>query len=346
MLNSELRPRLIFFRSGAIGDIIHCLPFIKLVSERFAGARIDFIIANKQLKDLLELRAPYISNIYFSSSKDISGSKEFLDSLKQHPVDKFIYLHSTFLKGLWWNFKYIKSKEFYTYKKDLSFNAQANFALTLFPELKSQLRLDPYKVLDYRVLEGLGFSGGSEPKAQPPYISIVPGVGSLRPHRAFPLERWMDFIVELINDTNLNIKLLGGPDEINISRILDIELKKRVGDLEFSKRIENLIGKTSLIEVAEILENSSHLYSCDTGMLHIGAALGVSISSIFSVTSELRTGPFNPEAIVLRPKSCICCSKTKNRGNEKKYCSYLEKFDSGFYPKCTKDLILNIPINL
>jgi ADP-heptose:LPS heptosyltransferase len=314
--------RFLFFRSGAIGDIIHCLPLLKLLSERYSEARIDLVLASQQVKELLEARAPYISNIYLSSPKNISSSKELMETLVGEPVDKFIYLHSTWLKAWHWNLKYIKAPDLYLYKKDNSLNAQANFAITLFPELKKSLLEDPFEVLEYRVLD----RGGTEPKAQPPYISLVPGVGSLRPHRAYPLEKWIGFISKILRDTDQNIKLLGGPDEKELSKILEDQLVNQLGEEIYRERVENLIGRTSLLKLAEILENSEHLYSCDTGILHIGAALGIPISSIYSISSEFRTGPFSPYAEVFRPSFCDCSKGNKNRANEKKHCKRPKNF--------------------
>ena len=45
--------KIVFYRIGAIGDIIHTLPLIKLTREINPQARIEYIVGSKQIADLL-----------------------------------------------------------------------------------------------------------------------------------------------------------------------------------------------------------------------------------------------------------------------------------------------------
>ena len=188
------------------------------------------------------------------------------------------------------------------------------------------LKLSPNLDLDDH--ENLKYSAHSRSK---PYIVIIPGVGKLRPQRAFPLERWEDFIRKLIENTNLDIKILGGPDEAELSLKLNVSLKLRSPT---NTRIENLIGKLNLLESTQVLESAMKVYACDTGLLHIASALGKDIETIYSVTSEFRTGPYSPRAKIFRSKFCKC-QNLKNFHDNKISCEYLA---SNGLPRCTQDL--------
>jgi ADP-heptose:LPS heptosyltransferase len=322
--------RLIFYRTGAIGDIIHCLPALKFIKEKYPEASIELVTHCKPLKEVLKHYASYIDEVFIASKKDPAPT-ELLESLQEKPCDIFTYLHSNWLKAIYLNIKFFKAK-LNIYKKDLDLSSRENFLTAFDPSLKPLLLNERYdnnllnSLLDYDCLNAQKIVNGSKP-----YIVIIPGVGKLRPQRALPLDRWEDFIKKLIRDTDLNIKILGGPDEADLSLKLNVSLKLRSPT---NTRIENLIGKLNLLESTQVLESAIKVYACDTGLLHIASALGKDIETIYSVTSEFRTGPYSPRAKILRSKYCKC-QNLKNFHDNKISCEYLA---SNGLPRCTQDL--------
>lgn len=338
--------RLIFYRTGAIGDIIHCLPALKFIKEKYPEASIELVTHCKPLKEVLKHYASYIDEVFIASKKDPAPT-ELLESLQEKPCDIFTYLHSNWLKAIYLNIKFFKAK-LNIYKKDLDLSSRENFLTAFDPNLKPLLLNERYdnnllnSLLDYDCLkfspnldlddhENLKYSAFKISNGVKPYIVIIPGVGKLRPQRAFPLERWEDFIHKLIENTNLDIKILGGPDEAELSLKLNVSLKLRS---PANTRIENLIGKLDLLESTQVLESAMKVYACDTGLLHIASALGKDIETIYSVTSEFRTGPYSPRAKIFRSKFCKC-QNLKNFHDNKISCEYLA---SNGLPRCTQDL--------
>ncbi|NQY80322.1 MAG: glycosyltransferase family 9 protein [Candidatus Caenarcaniphilales bacterium] len=318
--------RLIFYRTGAIGDIIHTLPALKFIKEQNPSFRVDLVIRTKPVKELLDLYAPYIDNVY-NVGKKLAEEKELLESLKEAPCDEFIYLHSNWWRGLFFNYKYFKAKKFKPYKKDLSLSSRHNFLTAYNPDSKSDL-LSSALVLDHKVLD---IPEASNEK----YLVVVPGVGKLRPQRAYPLKEWMIFIKRVISETDYDVKILGGPDEIDLSLELSLAMKLRSKE---NTRIENLIGKLSLIDSAKVLAKADKVYSGDTGLLHIASALGKETKSFYTVTSEFRTGPSSPLAEVLRSGSCKC-KDLKNFHDNKTKCKYLTV--TGL-PRCVEELKFSV----
>ncbi len=319
-------PRIIFFRIGAIGDIIHTLPTIKYAKLQNPLAQIELVVGSKQVADLINSACDFIDKTWQVNldgpfnrifKNNFSNEEQALvESLKTNPADEFVYLHSNKLKALALNLKFFHSKKLKIYSRDESLSAVANFAVSYQPNLKAKLLQIPYEVVDYKVLKIKHIY--SEQK----YVCIVPGVGILRPHRAYPLSKWMNLIDKLVSSTDYYIKILGGPDETNISKEIDkfIESKNYSESNTQSKRVENFIGKTTLLQLAKILSQAEHVYSADTGTLHIASALGLSTSSVFSITSEKRFGPFSPKAKIFKCESCTC---NKSFSNRQKNCSNL-----------------------
>jgi ADP-heptose:LPS heptosyltransferase len=338
--------RLIFYRTGAIGDVIHCLPALKFIKEKYPEASIELVTHCKPLKEVLKHYASYIDEVFIASKKDPAPT-ELLESLQEKPCDIFTYLHSNWLKAIYLNIKFFKAK-LNIYKKDLDLSSRENFLTAFDASLKPLLLNERYdnnllnSLLDYDCLKlspyldlddhtNLGHNAQRILNRSKPYIVIIPGVGKLRPQRAFPLERWEDFIQKLIENTNLDIKILGGPDEAELSLKLNVSLKLRSPT---NTRIENLIGKLNLLESTQVLESAIKVYACDTGLLHIASALGKDIETIYSVTSEFRTGPYSPRAKILRSKFCKC-QNLKNFHDNKISCEYLA---TNGLPRCTQDL--------
>lgn len=299
--------RILLYRLGAIGDVIHSLAFVRLLRQKQPEARIEYIVGSNQLKELLENYCSYIDQVHVTSKKTLARD---LTEIARSGVDEFIFLHSGWWKSYWLNLRYIKARRVVTYTRDDELSAVANYVTSYFPNMKSKLLLNPLAELEWHNLDNRSREIAKS------YICVVPGVGNLRPHRAYPLEKWIEFIKTKLEKTDYEVKILGGPDEMKLSKLIE----QRIINLD-QTRIQNLIGKTSLVELAELISGADHLYSADTGILHIAAAIGCKTTSIFSITSPARFGPFSPVAKIIETKDCLCDPSTTNRP---KHCSNLQ----------------------
>jgi len=337
--------RLIFYRTGAIGDVIHCLPALKFIKKQNPEASLELVTHCAALKDVLEIYASYIDKVFIATKKD-PVPEDLRLSLRDKAADVFTYLHSNWLRAWYLKLKYFPEASLKIYKKDLTLSSRENFLYAFDPSLKSSILNERYDngllnaLLDYNCLESHFIQHDSaiyndlndkHINLDSPYLVIVPGVGKLRPQRAFPLARWEEFINRLLRETDYKIKILGGADEAELSLYLNVNLKLRSSS---NTRIENLIGKLSLLESTRVLESATKIYACDTGLLHIASALDKDVETIYSVSSEFRTGPYSPRAKILRSKYCKCAALKGFHDNKTK-CKYLSSND---LPRCTEDL--------
>ncbi len=353
--------RILFFRTGAIGDIIQCLPLLKRAKTENPDDSIELVIATPALRAVLVKYCPYIDKIY-TVKKRINESKELMDSLKTNPVDDFIYLHTLWWRGWLMNFKDIKAKNFFQYKKDIRFKAVENFAITYFPQIAESLLAAKEKdnqsawhgFLDYKTFDTSvnpdikvlnDDKSVSEINYDKKYICIAVGVGKLRPTRAYPIEHWKKLIKNILLNSDYEIKLLGGSDEKKLAEYLLLSLKGSLindcGRLKVDaliSRVENLVAKTDLTGLAGILQGADHVFSADTGILHIAAALDCQITSIFSISSEDRTGAFHPRARVFRG-DCPC---KPDNSNSQKHCTNLVNGYASCLQKLVPERLLNI----
>ena len=70
----------------------------------------------------------------------------------------------------------------------------------------------------------------------------------------------------------------------------------------------DLAGQTSLSELVAVLEQSSFAVGPDSGPMHIAAAVGTPVISLWGATSPQRSGPLGSEHLMLQsPIGCSPC---------------------------------------
>lgn len=116
----------------------------------------------------------------------------------------------------------------------------------------------------------------------------------------------IDKIVETINGLTMPVVLLGGKDDKNRSNEI---LSKCTVD------IINLVGTISIVESAEVINRSKVLLTGDTGLMHIGAAIGTPVVAVFGSTHPLLgyTPYYNNQASfsIIENKNLKCRPCTK-----------------------------------
>jgi heptosyltransferase-2 len=132
-----------------------------------------------------------------------------------------------------------------------------------------------------------------------PVIGINPG--SVWPTKRWAAESFAQLVDLLKAQTDCEVVLFGGPE--------DIELATQIQQLS-QARVVSLAGKTSLRELPAALGRCSVFVSNDSGPMHIAAARGVPVVAIFCATTpSLGFYPYSSRAVVVEKKlSCRPCS--------------------------------------
>ena len=80
--------------------------------------------------------------------------------------------------------------------------------------------------------------------------------------------------------------------------------------LSTSLPIINLVGKTSILQLGALLERCEVCLTCDSGPMHIAAAVGTPIVALFGPTSPVRHKPHGTgHTIIEKPVECRPCYK-------------------------------------
>ena len=74
----------------------------------------------------------------------------------------------------------------------------------------------------------------------------------------------------------------------------------------------NLIGKTTLTQLGALIESCKLYLTCDSGPMHIAAAVGTPTVALFGPTTPTRHGPYGENhEIIEKPVECRPCYKRK-----------------------------------
>jgi lipopolysaccharide heptosyltransferase II len=119
--------------------------------------------------------------------------------------------------------------------------------------------------------------------------------------KRWPAERFARLADQLSQKDGLRVILVGGADEVRLIHEVRRQMKQDA---------LNLVGATSLRQLAALLRRVSLLVTNDSGPMHLAAALGTPVVALFGPTDPRRVGPYGEGHCVLRKAvDCSRCSR-------------------------------------
>ncbi len=133
-----------------------------------------------------------------------------------------------------------------------------------------------------------------------PVVAVHPGAGNVT--KQWPVEHFSALIDLLVERNDVNIMLVGGPDEVEIADTL-------LANVQRPDTVVSMAGKTLLADLPRLLKNCALYIGNDSGPKHIAAAVGIPTVGIHSgVVDPVEWGPIGPNAVALRRNmSCSPC---------------------------------------
>ncbi len=124
-------------------------------------------------------------------------------------------------------------------------------------------------------------------------VAILPGGGSnpgmeLTAKR-WPLDRYRELARRLVRELDVEVLLIGGPEDAELNARLLEGLDVPEGS------VKNIAGKTSFGELAAQLERCALFIGNDSSPMHLAAAVGTPVIAIFGPTSPQEYGPYPPD---------------------------------------------------
>ncbi|MDD1782059.1 lipopolysaccharide heptosyltransferase II [Enterovibrio sp. ZSDZ35] len=134
-------------------------------------------------------------------------------------------------------------------------------------------------------------------------IGICPGA-EFGPAKRWPEKHYAAVAEQLIVEGK-QICLFGGPKDRDVANQIIALLP-----LDLQKHCFNLAGETSLNDAVDMLASCDTVFSNDSGLMHVAAAVGAKIVAIYGSSSPLYTPPLSEKvAIVNTDADCRPCFK-------------------------------------
>ena len=304
--------RILIIRLSAMGDVLLTTPLLRMVKNHFPGIQIDFLV-KKRYEPLL-CSNPHLNRLLtFSSEKGFSEVRRLIHQVRMTKYDCIfdlqMNLRSLFFRlfsrgemkiryrlGRWDRFLLVH------WRKHLN----KDFKPVPLRYLES---ISPWGVEDDQ--KGLELTIDEEAKRSvasnlrnrdigdvEDYVVLAPGAGHWT--KRWPAENFAQ-VGSHFCKKGKPVILVGGIEDKRVCRTVE-------KNMDLAPR--NLAGELSLRETAAFLDNAALLISNDTGIMHMGAALGKRVVGIFGPTPRhLGFMPFRTSSIVVeRPLFCRPCS--------------------------------------
>ena len=320
-VNSKVK--ILIIRFSSIGDIVLTTPVIRCLKEQFDGDVELHYLTKKQFKTVVE-HNPNITKIHTIEK----STNEIVAELKALKFDYVIDLHKNLrsrriiksLRCISFSFDKVNYQKWLLTTFKIDKLPKSHIVDRYLDTVKSFEIKNDNKGLDYFVGEKDQVKLSELPlKHQNGYLAIA--IGAQHFTKRLPTHK----IISICKKIDKPIILLGGKEDAIIAE----EIVKAVGAL-----IYNACGKFSINQSASLVGQSSALITHDTGLMHIGAALGVKIVSIWGNTvPAFGMYPYYPKGkedytiIENNDLKCRPCSKIGHDKCPEKHFKCMEDID-------------------
>ncbi len=324
---------ILIVKPSSLGDIVHCMPAVMLIHNKYPDAKIDWLI-HPAFADILDY-LPFIRKRILFDRKNLGSPKTFLPAMfklfraiRSERYDMVIdfqgLLRSASISrlaraGIHAGLKRPKEQAaslFYSRKISpsgkLTHALEKNVALAAelmgsadasIPELELPVIKKNFNSLRKILAEENCF-----PDSTRPFVTVIPGA-------RWETKKWPPaFFADVLNRINQRfpaaVFLLAGAAS-------DKDTCVQIKELTPNASVFVLAGRTGMGELLELMRQSSATLTNDSGPMHIAAALKTPVFALFGPTSPEMTGPYGMRNRIFTAKlDCIKCLKktcpTKN----------------------------------
>jgi heptosyltransferase I len=311
---------ILIVKLSAIGDVIHALPVAHALKKRYPASKISWIVEtpaydllkdNPNIDDIILFDKPKFKSI----SGFIQHGPELASSLKQRHFDLVLDLQGLFksaaiawLSGAAHRMGYCNMREMsQLISKPVCGMHRNGHVIQRYLDVARALDCNCDKInfdinisgQDAKIAQNLLVENGI--LSHQSYIVIAPGTNWQS--KCWPTGSYADLASTLAQKYKYPIVLIGGPQDDERARIIQDRA---------NVPIVNLIGKTTLKQLAYVLQKSRLFIAGDTGPMHLAAAMGTTVIALFGPSDADRNGPFGDKHVVIRENlTCSPCFKRR-----------------------------------
>lgn len=288
---------LCIIRLSAIGDVCHTLAVVQAIQRQYPDAEITWIIG--KIEAMLMQDLPNVTLIPFDKKSSWKNIFTIWKQLAHKRFDFLLNMQTAFRASIL--SLGIKADKKMGFNKDRAREMQ-----WLFTNQKVEQTTSPH-VLDGQMMfaKAIGVTDLT-PKWQLPIPTetvekakqwldpmrknVVISPCSSKAEKDWLIERYADIANWLIAQ-NINVILVGSPAKRELEMTACIQ--------QLAQNVQNLVGKTSLKELAALLKLADLVISPDTGSAHIASIQGTPVIGLYAIHNPRRTAPYNDQQNVI-----------------------------------------------
>jgi lipopolysaccharide heptosyltransferase I len=277
--------RILIIKPSSLGDVVHALPTVNLIRQKFPDARISWLVRDS-LVSLLK-NCPVIDERIRFRRHDYAKVPGLLWRLRRERFDLVIDLQGLFRSGFMaWATRA---------PRRIGLADAREGARSFYNEIVAVPRAH---AIDRYLLAAKHLGCETAPVEFPlgiPAHEPTEGLIAVNPSARWQTKLWGDD------------KFAGLVRQLPSKRVVitgSVEDRMRCNFIAQGR--QNVAGGTDLFELAELYARCSVVITNDSGPMHIAAAVGTPVIAIFGPTDPTLTGPYGKQHVVLR--SGIPCS--------------------------------------
>lgn len=321
----ESAKKFLIIKLSSLGDVVHALPFLGTLRKNFPSAHIAWA-AEEKCKDVL-YRNPDLDELIVVRSKkwrkdrDRQSLRELLDFvrlLRQRRFDTVFDLQGLIKSGL---IAYLSKAPlrigfhprdcrerlnvWFTNRKGAFIGKGRHVVdknLSLLNEVGARAFVKEFPLAVPAEAEAYiaDYFKANPGLASGPLAAINPGVGFQT--KRWELKRFAQLADRIAGELGCNVLLTWGPGEEGLVKTISANMRQKC----------HVAPPTGIHQSIALLRRMHLFVSCDTGPLHLCAALNVPTVSIFGPTDPARNGPYgNIHETVHKTLPCSFCYKRK-----------------------------------
>ena len=305
--------RILIIKPSAVGDVVHALPILNLLRTRFPAARIDWLVT-PTCAGILEGH-PQLDELILFDRKRLGAAWRnratrhelfaFGRRLRDAQYDLVIDLQGLFRSGwMAWRTRaavrigFARAREmaplFYTHRVDVG--AAEQHAIDRYLAVAAMLGCarEPVRYVfptddaDRAHVRSLVPDGTR-------YAVLLPGTNWVT--KRWPAAHFAALRQPLAERFGLTTVVAGGAYEKTVAPL--------IGGIDVT-------GRTTLRQLVALLERADLVIANDSGPMHIAAALGRPLVTMFGPTNPVRTGPYQRlDSVVRVDIPCSPCYSKK-----------------------------------
>ena len=294
-------PKFLILRFSSIGDIVLTTPVVRCLKQQMPDAEVHF--CTKKTFQGLVADNPHIDRTYFLED----SLNDLIRQLRAERYDYIIDLHNNLRTRLIklrlgvrsYSFDKLNGQKWLLTRWKINTMPPVHIVDRYMETLRSFGIINDERGLDYFIpyrdqveMEWLPATH------RPNYVAYA--IGGQHTTKRLPLSR----MIELCLRIDYPIVLLGGKEDAVAGDAIEQALGSRL--------IYNACGKYNLNQSASLLKQARVVFSHDTGLMHIAAALKKKVYSIWGNTTPLfGMYPYKTPYVVLENNAISCrpCSK-------------------------------------